>query len=272
MWYKVMWIDPLFAAFNAVFPQRTKASDGTIGDPAHEEEVSGHNPDDTPGVQAERSDADTIPEVRAADVTSDFRDPRGIKMYDVVQRMLLPAYRAELNRLIYIICDGYIWKKSNGWVREIYYGRDKHFGHGHFSGDPASDNDSNPWNSILSIKDIDMDMSTPVPGVPGLTVGQYMADDWRWNATLRGLFPVDSAGKPLPRTDDRFTEPTWQGTEWTLLQQIKTAVAALATGGITQEMINTAMVHALQQPEVLAALAPVIQDNAFAGAQRAEQE
>lgn len=270
-WYKAKWIDKLFDAFNVVFPNRGKASDGTIGDEEHQDSVSGHNPDDTPGVQAERQDSDTKPEVRAGDVTSDLHDPRGIRMYDVVQRMLLPQFRAELNRLIYIICDGYIWRKATGWMREIYTGSDKHFGHAHFSGDPASDEDAGPWNSILSLED-DMQIGDAVPGIPGLTVGQWMEDMWIWVATQRGLMPADAEGKPQPRTDDRFRDGTWQGTEWTLLKALEAQIANLATGGITQDMLNNAVAQALQSPEVLAALAPLIADQAFIGAQRAEKE
>lgn len=242
MWYKVKWIDPLFAAFNTVFPQRTKASDGSIGDLIHSEEVSGHNPDDTYGVQAERTDADSIPEVRAADVTSDLRDSRGIKMYDVVQRMLLPVFRVELNRLIYIICDGWIWRKRTGWVREVHLGSDKHYGHAHFSGDPESDEDSSPWNSILSIGDNDM---TPEQANILLRVDERIG-------TLIAMLPkVPSNGEA---------------------NKLGNAINDLAAGGVTQDMLNGAMVHALQQPEVLAALAPVIENNAFRAAQRAEQE
>lgn len=148
VWYKVAWLPPLFAAFDTIAPNRSKASDGTIGDTAHQAETSGHNPDDTPGVKAERQDADSKPEVRAGDVTSDLRVP-GLTMYNVVQRIL--ATPRDRNRLIYIICDGWIWRASNGWQREKYTGSDQHFGHGHFSGDPASDDDGAPWTSILSM-------------------------------------------------------------------------------------------------------------------------
>jgi hypothetical protein len=147
-WTRVKWIPPLFAAFDRAFPGRTKDSDGTIGDLAHMAGVSGHNPDDTPGVQAERQDADTIPEVRAADVTSDLRDLRGIRMYDVVQRVL--ATPADRDRLIYIICDGWIWRAATGWQREKYNGSDRHYGHGHFSGHPDADENGAPWTSVLS--------------------------------------------------------------------------------------------------------------------------
>jgi hypothetical protein len=143
VWYKVKWIDPLFAAFNARWPNRNHAQDGTIGDLAHMQGVSGHNPDDTPGVQAERQDADTKPEVRAADV-----DARGVDMEWAVQAVLHgPA--AELDRLIYIIFNRRIWRKANGWRQETYTGTDPHDTHAHFSGDPASDEDARPWTSLV---------------------------------------------------------------------------------------------------------------------------
>lgn len=149
IWFKAKWIDPLFHAFNAAFPARGKVSDGTIGDLEHATGTSGHNPDDTAGVKAERTDADTKPEVRAADVTSVLRHPT-VKMYDVVQRIL--ATPADRNRLIYIICDGWTWRAANGWKREVYEGANKHFKHGHFSGNPSSDENGAPWTSVLSFR------------------------------------------------------------------------------------------------------------------------
>lgn len=138
-WVKAKWIDPLFAACNAVAPGRNHEQDGTIGDPAHMAGVSGHNPDDTPGVQAERQDTDSIPEVRAADV-----DARGIDMEAVVQGILHgPA--AERDRLIYIIYRRRIWRKGGGWREEPYDGDDPHDTHAHYSGDPLSDEDGRPW-------------------------------------------------------------------------------------------------------------------------------
>lgn len=158
-WVKAAWIPPLFAAFDARFPNRTKGSDGTIGDLAHAEGVSGHNPDDTPGVTAERQDADNIPEVRAADVTNDLRSPEGFTMWDCVQAILHgPA--VERDRLIYMICDGKIWRADNGWREEDYTGSDQHRGHGHFSGHPDADGNAGPWTSIENLgRDEDMGAS-----------------------------------------------------------------------------------------------------------------
>lgn len=152
-WVKVKWMDPLFKAFNTVWPDRTKEQDGTIGNLAHASGTSGHNPDDTPGVKAEREDADTKQEVRAEDV-----DARGVDMEAAVQAILHgPA--AERDRLIYIIYNARIWRKANGWKQERYTGADKHKTHAHFSGDPASDEDARPWTSILALATVGEDES-----------------------------------------------------------------------------------------------------------------
>lgn len=140
--------------FNAAFPARDKTSDGWIGDAAHAATTSDHNPDDTAGVSAGQSDADTIAEVRAIDVDSDLRYP-GVTFYDVVKRLL--ATPADLARLKYIIyCppkggpfgDGVptIWRRNNNWQPERYSGASPHEEHGHISGYAPADNDNAPWS------------------------------------------------------------------------------------------------------------------------------
>jgi hypothetical protein len=137
-WVKVKWIPLLFAAFDALWPNRTRTQDGTIGDTAHQASKSGHNPDDTPGSLAERTDADNIAEVRAADV-----DARGVNMQAVIDAIV--ADPDERKRFIYIIFNGYIWSASNGWRKVRYTGSDQHTTHAHFSGDPNYDEDARPF-------------------------------------------------------------------------------------------------------------------------------
>lgn len=142
----------LRAGFNTAFPNRDKTSDGWIGDPAHQAETSGHNPDDTDGVRAEYSDTDTIAEVRAIDVDKDLN--AGVTMYDVIRRIL--ATPADLARLRYIIfCPPSgplganvptIWSRSNGWKPARYYGSNPHDKHCHLSGDQGTDNDAAAWS------------------------------------------------------------------------------------------------------------------------------
>lgn len=146
-WVKAPNIVSLFDSVNKIAPSRDKASDGTVGDLEHQQGVSGHNPDDYPGVTAERSDSDNIPEVRAGDIDIDLKVP-GLTMEMLVQAVLKST---DKNRLIYIIYNKRIWEKSNGWKQRTYTGSNPHDKHAHFSGDPASDNDSRPWPSIEAL-------------------------------------------------------------------------------------------------------------------------
>lgn len=202
VWYKASWIPAFFAALDAVAPARDRASDGTVGDPAHMTGASGHNPDDTPGVSAERQDADTRPEVRAADAGSNLRSV--VTMQRVVDAIL--AYPPDRNRLIYIIFNGYIWSASNGWARAKYSGADQHTTHVHVSGHPDADTDDRPWRSILDLGAADMELSDEIPGVPGLTVGLFMRDLWTHAVVERGL-TVNATGVPMRHSNDRWQQP-----------------------------------------------------------------
>lgn len=128
--------------FNVAFPNRSKDSDGWIGDEAHQETVSGHNPDDTPGVRAEYSDSDTTPEVRAIDVDVNLNS--AVTMQNVIDRVLVTPN--DLMRLNYIIYNRVIWSKSNGWRPAEYTGLDPHTGHSHWSGDPLYDENDDIWS------------------------------------------------------------------------------------------------------------------------------
>lgn len=132
----------LFDAFDIAFPTRDTTTDGWIGNAAHQAEVSGHNPDDTPGVRAEYSDADTKPEVRAIDVDADLRYV-GLRMQDAINVIL--ATPRDRKRLAYIIYAETIWSASANWQPMHYSGSDPHTSHAHFSGNPDYDEDGAPW-------------------------------------------------------------------------------------------------------------------------------
>lgn len=246
-WVKVKWLPPLFAAFDTIAPGRGKASDGTIGDVTHQAETSGHNPDDTPGVSAERSDPDSIPEVRAGDVTSDLRVP-GLTMYQVVRNVLFTP--RDRDRLIYIICDGWIWRKANGWSREKYSGSDQHFGHAHFSGDPASDEDGAPWTSILSMG-ADMEQSDP------------LISPWAAN-NVGNAFAVVMETRRAAMVDDASTGygPPAPASMAGRIRDIQAKVGTMAGGGVSQDMIDAAVKVALTDPAVIGPLVKAINDDA----------
>lgn len=116
---------------NAVFPNRDKTSDGTIGDTAHQAESSGHNPDLT--ANAEYKDGDSKDEVRALDVDSDTGDPN-VSMEDIVQHLLVLARAGDLWMIRYMIFNRRIWRASNSWKQEAYTGASPHTEHLHLSG------------------------------------------------------------------------------------------------------------------------------------------
>lgn len=113
---------------NEAYPNRNKASDGTIGDAAHQAQVSDHNPDGT-GV------------VRAFDVT---HDPAHGCDIDQLSDALINSHDP---RISYVIANGLISGPDYGWNWSTYYGDDPHTNHLHLSvvGDSRAD-DSRPWN------------------------------------------------------------------------------------------------------------------------------
>jgi hypothetical protein len=137
----------LRSGFGVAYPSRSTASDGWIGNLAHSQGTSGHNPDDTPGVSAERSDSDTVPEVRALDVDVDLipGDRAASRLATLQEIRRIIATPKDRRRLIYIIFDGLIWAASRGWEPATYTGSNQHREHAHYSGHPDYDNDGSAW-------------------------------------------------------------------------------------------------------------------------------
>lgn len=146
----------LRADFNTIAPNRDKSSDGWIGDEAHKQRISGHNPDETGG--GEYEDADNKDEVRSIDVDVDLRTP-GLTMQKCIDKIL--ASPNDLKRLRYIIYNSNIWSKSNGWRRRDYDGSNPHDHHAHFSGDPIWDESTEGW-SILSLVEEDVSVEEDI--------------------------------------------------------------------------------------------------------------
>lgn len=116
---------------------------GGIGDEEHKLHVSGHNEDDTPGVQAEDQDSDNIPEHRAIDIKINDKFTKADADKYVQDLVSNPANRA---RLLYVIFYGTIWSASRGWAAREYTGKNKHYDHVHVSGEADADDNETPWN------------------------------------------------------------------------------------------------------------------------------
>lgn len=94
---------------NAKWPNRSKASDGTIGDKAHKARKSEHNPDDKG-------------RVLAADITLDGVD----------REMWLDAVIGD-PRVHYVINERRIYSRTYNWVSRPYNGPNPHRGYAHVS-------------------------------------------------------------------------------------------------------------------------------------------
>ncbi|WP_433368348.1 hypothetical protein ACQPZX_41385 [Actinoplanes sp. CA-142083] len=129
-WVLIPCLKVLFAEFDRIAPSRDRASDGSIGNRAHEQEVSDHNPDETGSVPIR--DADHINEVHAIDVDNNLRES-DLTMEKVVQFLLGRCRSGAEKRLRYIIYNRRIWSASSGWVQKTYTGASPHTEHAHFS-------------------------------------------------------------------------------------------------------------------------------------------
>lgn len=129
-WILIPCLRALFMEFDRIAPSRNRASDGSIGDAAHQKEVSDHNPDETGSVPIH--DADHLNEVHAIDVDNNLRES-DLTMEKVVQFLLGRCRSGAEKRLRYIIYNRRIWSASSGWVQKAYSGPSPHTEHAHFS-------------------------------------------------------------------------------------------------------------------------------------------
>jgi hypothetical protein len=131
MWRLARALEQLRAQVNAQWPQRSKQSDGSIGDAAHSSRASDHNPDGS-GV------------VRAIDITHDPKS--GFDSYAFADLLL----KRQDRRLKYIISNGRIGSGPAGpqpGVWRKYTGANRHDHHVHISTVAgASGDDPKPWD------------------------------------------------------------------------------------------------------------------------------
>lgn len=157
----------LLREVNAVgSPTRNKAQDGTIGDRAHQQEVSDHNLDEV-GNTGSSKDSDTIREVHARDV--DARGPWLIKGgVERIVQLIVANVRARghaKRRVKYVISRGriWVWRQVNGawqFVQQTHTGKDPHDLHFHVSfeygsgaGSSNPENDTSPWGILAAYEE-----------------------------------------------------------------------------------------------------------------------
>ena len=118
----------LLGEVNRAFPNRDKASDGWLGDAAHAARKSDHNPNSR-GV------------VDARDFDIDDRDPNK----DLRTLLIKAAIHHPATN--YVISNGKIYERSNGFRARDYTGSNGHFHHVHVSIQQtvAAENSNRPW-------------------------------------------------------------------------------------------------------------------------------
>jgi hypothetical protein len=129
-WRKAKALDTLLDQVDAMFPERSKESDGSIGNAEHSARQSDHNPDKF-GI------------VRAIDITNDpDGEPDSRKLADALVASRDP-------RIKYIISNGQIISsKQQPWVWRPYHGLNAHKHHVHISvaADRGLGDDTTPWD------------------------------------------------------------------------------------------------------------------------------
>lgn len=130
---------------NAAAPDRSKASDGTIGDPAHQTQgsASDHNPEDA-------SDAPGNPDeqVDALDLTHD--PGSGADMAVITEAIR----RSKDRRVSYVIFSRRIFSGPDGpmpFVWRTYYGTDPHTNHAHISVRDSTHDQTQDWEIGMAL-------------------------------------------------------------------------------------------------------------------------
>lgn len=111
-------------------PNRSKVSDGTLGDKAHAGRESRHNPNSA-GV------------VCAMDITDD--PGHGMDVHALAERLIHRATLGQTNPdFEYVVSNSRIASRSSGWAWRRYHGANPHTHHVHFAVGRGPDRDPSP--------------------------------------------------------------------------------------------------------------------------------
>lgn len=144
-WILVPCLDALRGEFDHEGPSRDRSSDGSIGDAAHRNRSSDHNPDETGVTPYE--DGDDRDEVHAIDVDKSGPWRAGFDVDTAVEKIRVRHATRVDDRLQNIIYKGRIASRTWGWSWRTYSGANPHTAHVHFSAryTTAAENDTSWW-------------------------------------------------------------------------------------------------------------------------------
>jgi hypothetical protein len=210
-WSLVPCLVELRGEFNEIAPDRDRSSDGSVGDPAHQDSQSDHNPDETGNVPIR--DADKVNEVHAIDVDADLRVP-GFSMEHAVQFLLHRCRSGAERRLRYIIFNRRIWSASNEWRQQAYTGANAHDKHAHFSASYATNLEASTASWHLQEA---LPVTAPTPEQNAAAVAARDVDPGPGTQTLGG-----GVWTLLTRSD--YLGNTWAPAQRALLNQLDAKV------------------------------------------------
>ena len=175
---------------NALAPNRSKASDGTVGDLEHRERSSRHNPN-AAGV------------VTAFDCTDD--PANGCSIHAIAEQLLAKAKAGQTNPAFeYVVSNGRIASRSSKWEWQKYTGKNPHTHHVHFAvgrgpdkapGEPYDD--TTPWGLSATAPAAAAAPAPPVPPADPGETGRGPREDRRDGR--RHTAPVKSRPTKAPR-------------------------------------------------------------------------
>lgn len=146
-WRLARSLETLRAEIDRAAPKRSKASDGTLGDPAHASRCSRHNPN-AAGV------------VTAFDCTHD--PANGCDIHARVRAYLVQPLTRIHPELEYVISNRQVFKRQNNFKPEAYTGENPHDKHAHFGVGRGTDcaptvpyDSLQPWNFMTSPEEDD---------------------------------------------------------------------------------------------------------------------
>lgn len=158
-WVVDLGLNKLLAQINAAAPNRSKVSDGSIGDPAHQATNSDHNPEHPP------PPGNPDYEVDARDFTQDAA-------HNADMAVIAEAIRQSKDpRVSYVIYNRRIFSGPEGpqpWVWRPYSGTDPHTSHMHVSVRDATHDQTQDWRIGLDMTDMPAD-------IPNLVRATYKA-------------------------------------------------------------------------------------------------
>lgn len=209
-WVVDLGLNKLLAQVNALAPNRSKASDGSIGDLAHAGTVSDHNPEDTADADAPGNPDE---QVDARDITHD--PGHGADMAAITEAIRVSRDK----RVKYVIFNRRIYHGTRDAARRgltayrwyDYFGDNPHTKHAHVSVEDATHDQTQDWSIMANVTISAAEwqrLHRSVDGVIDAPTGWPPSDESGDGLSLQSLYRstntlarTAAAGIPLVRQD-----------------------------------------------------------------------